>query len=56
MITAAQTQTLLAAIILVAGVAALVWLALALIARIAPRASLAMAWANAATSWFKPVN
>ena len=47
MITVAQTQTLLATIILVAGVAALVWVALALIARIAPRASLTMAGANA---------
>jgi len=50
MITPAQTQTLLAAIIFVAGLAALVWLALALIARIAPRASLAMACANAAAA------
>ncbi|MBW8845279.1 MAG: GGDEF domain-containing protein [Burkholderiales bacterium] len=50
MITAAQTQTLLAAIILVAALATLVWLALALIARIAPRASLAMACANAAAA------
>ena len=50
MITTAQTQTLLAAIILVAAMAALVWLALALIARIAPRASLAMACANAAAA------
>jgi len=50
MITAAQTQTLLAAIILVAALATFVWLALALIARIAPRASLAMACANAAAA------
>ena len=50
MITSAQTQTLLASIILVAAVGALVWLALALIARIAPRASLAMASANAAAA------
>ncbi len=47
MITVAQTQTLLAAIIGVASVATLVWLAMALIARIAPRASLGMACANA---------
>jgi len=50
MITTAQTQTLLAAIILIAAMAALVWLALALVARIAPRASLAMACANAAAA------
>ncbi|MGQ3054465.1 MAG: diguanylate cyclase domain-containing protein [Roseateles sp.] len=50
MITTAQTQTLLASIILVAGVSTLVWLGLALIARIAPRASLAMACANAAAA------
>jgi diguanylate cyclase (GGDEF)-like protein len=50
MITTAQTQTLLAAIIVVAGVAALVWTALALVARIAPRASFAMAAANAAAA------
>ena len=50
MITAAQTQTLLAAIIMIAGVATLVWVALALVARVAPRASLAMACANAAAS------
>jgi diguanylate cyclase (GGDEF)-like protein len=48
--TPAQTLTLLAAIILIAGVAALVWTALALVARIAPRASLAMAGANAAAA------
>ncbi len=50
MITAAHTLTLLAAIILFAGVATLVWLALALVARVAPRASLAMAGANAAAA------
>jgi diguanylate cyclase (GGDEF)-like protein len=50
MITTTQTQTLLAAIIVVAGVAALVWTALALVARIAPRASFAMAAANAAAA------
>lgn len=50
MITAAQTQPLLAAIILVAVVATFVWIALALVARIAPRASLAMATANAAAA------
>ncbi|MDR7270275.1 diguanylate cyclase (GGDEF)-like protein [Pelomonas saccharophila] len=50
MITPAQTLTLLAAIILIAGVATFVWIALATVARIAPRASLAMAAANAAAS------
>jgi len=50
MITPAQTLTLLAAIIMVAAVAALVWLSLALVARIAPRASLTMAGANLATA------
>jgi diguanylate cyclase (GGDEF)-like protein len=50
MTTAAHTLTLLAAIILFAGMATLVWLALALVARIAPRASLAMACANAAAT------
>ena len=50
MTTAAQTQTLLASIILVAAVGTVVWLAMALIARIAPRASLAMASANAAAA------
>jgi diguanylate cyclase (GGDEF)-like protein len=50
MITPAQTQTLLAAIILIAGMATLVWVALALVARVVPRASLAMAFANAAAS------
>jgi diguanylate cyclase (GGDEF)-like protein len=49
-ITASHTLTLLAAIILFAGVAALVWVALALVARVAPRASLAMACANAAAA------
>ncbi|HEY8877209.1 MAG TPA: hypothetical protein VIN03_06575, partial [Roseateles sp.] len=48
MITPAQTLTLLAAIILIAGMATFVWIALALVARIAPRTSLAMAAANAA--------
>lgn len=48
MISPAQTLTLLAAIILIAGMATLVWIGLALVARIAPRASLAMAAANAA--------
>jgi len=42
--------TLLAAIITVAGVATVVWLSMALLARIAPRASLAMAGANALTA------
>ena len=50
MITSAQTQTLLAAIILIAVVATFVWVALALVARIAPRASMAMAAANAAAA------
>ena len=50
MTTAAQTQTLLGAIVLVAGMAALVWLTLARVARVAPRASLAMACANAGTA------
>lgn len=49
-ITAAHTLTLLAAIILFAGVSAVVWLGLAWLARIAPRASLAMASANAAAA------
>ncbi len=49
-VTSAETQTLLAGSILVSGMAALVWVAMALIARIAPRASLAMAGANAAVS------
>lgn len=49
-VTLAQTQTLLASLILVGGVATLVWAGLALIARIAPRASLTMAGANAATA------
>lgn len=48
--TAAHTLTLLAAVILFTGLAALVWLALALVARVAPRASLAMTAANAAAS------
>ncbi|MCE4538868.1 GGDEF domain-containing protein [Pelomonas sp. P7] len=42
------TLTLVAAIGLCAGIATLVWLALATLARIAPRASLTMAGANAA--------
>jgi diguanylate cyclase (GGDEF)-like protein len=50
MITASHTLTLLAAIILFAGVATLVWVALALVARLAPSASLAMACANAAAA------
>ena len=50
MITVAQTQTLLVGSILVSGMAALVWVAMSLIARIAPRASMAMAGANAAAS------
>lgn len=47
-VSAAETQTLLAGSILVSGMAALVWVAMALIARISPRASMAMAGANAA--------
>jgi diguanylate cyclase (GGDEF)-like protein len=50
MTTPAQTLTLLAAIITVAVLAMAVWLALALAARIAPRASLTMAFANAAVA------
>lgn len=49
-VTTAQTLTLLATLILVSGAAALVWTSLALTARIAPRASLTMASANAATA------
>ncbi|MBL8279366.1 MAG: GGDEF domain-containing protein [Pelomonas sp.] len=49
-VTPAQTQTLLAAVTLVATVGTVVWLAMALVARIAPRASLAMACANAAAA------
>lgn len=49
-VTAAQTLTLLTSVILVATVATIVWLAMALVARIAPRASLAMASANAAAA------
>jgi diguanylate cyclase (GGDEF)-like protein len=49
-VTLAQTLTLLAGVILVAAVATVVWLAMALVARIAPRASLAMASANAAAA------
>ena len=50
MITPAQTLTLLGAIILAAGMAALVWLSLAFVARVAPRASCIMAGANAAAA------
>jgi len=50
MITPAQTYTLMAAIITVASVATFVWLSMALVARIAPRASLTMAAANAAAA------
>lgn len=46
MITPSHTLTLMCVIILVAGVSTLVWLVLALVARIAPRASLTMAAAN----------
>ncbi|MEO6276641.1 GGDEF domain-containing protein [Roseateles sp.] len=45
-----QTLTLLAGIIAVAGVSTVVWLALAMVARIAPRASLTMAGANGAAA------
>ena len=48
MITPSHTLTLMCVIVLVAGVSALVWLVLALVARIAPRASLTMAAANLA--------
>lgn len=47
MITPAQTLTLVAAVVMVAAIATMVWLLLALMARIAPRASLTMAGANA---------
>ncbi len=50
MISPAQTLTLLAAIIMVAGIATLVWLSMALAARVAPRASLLMAGANLASA------
>lgn len=50
MITAAETLTLLAAIVIVTGMATLVWLAMALIARVSPRASLTMAGTNAAAA------
>ena len=50
MITPSHTLTLLSAIILAAAVCTLVWLGLALVARIAPRASLTMAAANAAAA------
>lgn len=46
----AQATTLLAAIAMTAGMATLVWLALAAVARVAPRASLTMAAANAAAA------
>lgn len=49
-VTIAQTLTLLVGVILVAAVGMVVWLAMALVARIAPRASLAMASANAAAA------
>ena len=49
-VTVAQTLTLLVGVILVAAVGTVVWLAMALVARIAPRASLAMASANAAAA------
>lgn len=49
-VTIAQTLTLLVGVILVAAVGVVVWLAMALVARIAPRASLAMASANAAAA------
>ncbi|RZL38136.1 MAG: GGDEF domain-containing protein, partial [Rubrivivax sp.] len=50
MTTPSQTLTLLSAVIAAATLATLVWLALALAARIAPRASLTMAASNAATA------
>lgn len=50
MVSAAQTLTLLAGVILIAATATIVWLAMALVARVAPRASLAMAGANAAAA------
>jgi diguanylate cyclase (GGDEF)-like protein len=49
-VTSAQTLTLLAGVILIAATATIVWLAMALVARVAPRASLAMASANAAAA------
>lgn len=49
-VTVAQTLTLLVGVILVATVGTVVWLAMALVARIAPRASLAMASANGAAA------
>lgn len=49
-VTVAQTLTLLVGVILVAAVGTVVWLAMALAARIAPRASFAMASANAAAA------
>lgn len=50
MITPSHTLTLLCAIALVTGVSTLVWLTLALVARIAPGASLTMAAANGAAA------
>lgn len=49
-VTLAQTQTLLASVIFMAFTATVVWLGLALVARITPRACLAMASANAAAA------
>jgi diguanylate cyclase (GGDEF)-like protein len=46
--TLAQTQTLLAATMLLAAMATVVWVGMALVARLAPRASWAIAAANAA--------
>lgn len=46
--TLAQTQTLLAATVLVAAMATMVWVGMALAARLAPRASWSIAAANAA--------
>lgn len=47
-VTFAQTQTLLVSVIFMAATATVVWLGLALVARITPRACLSMAAANAA--------
>ncbi|MDG0856229.1 GGDEF domain-containing protein [Roseateles puraquae] len=49
-VTSAQTLTLLAGVILIAATATIVWLAMALVARVAPRASLALACSNAAAA------
>lgn len=46
MITTEQTHTLLAAIVGMSGIATLVWAGMAWVARVTPRASLAMAGAN----------